>query len=37
MRSAALDPILPKDGKHLARWRLLVNISPEGLEAVPAA
>jgi predicted transcriptional regulator of viral defense system len=34
---AALDPILPKDGKHLARWRLLLNISPEELEAVRAA
>jgi predicted transcriptional regulator of viral defense system len=29
-----LDPILPKEGPHIARWRLQVNISPEELEGV---
>jgi predicted transcriptional regulator of viral defense system len=29
-----LDPILPKEGPHVARWRLQVNISPEELEGV---
>ena len=32
-----LDPILPKEGKHSAQWRLQLNISPEELEAVRAA
>lgn len=25
----SLDPLLPKRGRHLAKWRLLVNVSPE--------
>jgi predicted transcriptional regulator of viral defense system len=29
-----LDPILPREGPHVARWRLQVNISPEELEGV---
>jgi predicted transcriptional regulator of viral defense system len=29
-----LDPLLPREGPHLARWRLQVNISPEELEGV---
>jgi predicted transcriptional regulator of viral defense system len=29
-----LDPVLPKEGPHIARWRLQVNISPEELEGV---
>lgn len=29
-----LDPILPREGPYLARWRLHVNISPEELRAV---
>jgi predicted transcriptional regulator of viral defense system len=29
-----LDPILPKVGPHLKRWRLQLNISPEELETV---
>jgi predicted transcriptional regulator of viral defense system len=33
----SLDPILPREGPHLARWRLQVNISPEELEAVRTA
>lgn len=33
---APLDPILPREGSHVARWRLQVNISPEELEAVRA-
>ena len=32
-----LDPILPKEGRHSARWRLQLNISPDELEAVRAA
>jgi predicted transcriptional regulator of viral defense system len=31
-----LDPILPREGPHAARWRLQVNISPEELEGVRA-
>jgi predicted transcriptional regulator of viral defense system len=29
-----LDPILPREGRHLARWRLQLNISSEELEGV---
>jgi len=29
-----LDPILPREGPHVARWRLQVNILPEELRAV---
>jgi predicted transcriptional regulator of viral defense system len=32
-----LDPILPREGPHVARWRLHVNISPEELEAIRTA
>jgi predicted transcriptional regulator of viral defense system len=32
----SLDPILPREGPHVARWRLQVNISPEELEGVRA-
>jgi predicted transcriptional regulator of viral defense system len=32
-----LDPILPKEGRHSARWRLRLNISTDELEAVRAA
>ena len=32
-----LDPVLPKEGKHLRRWRLQVNISRDELEAVGTA
>jgi predicted transcriptional regulator of viral defense system len=28
-----LDPILPRVGPHLARWRVQVNVSPEELKA----
>jgi predicted transcriptional regulator of viral defense system len=31
-----LDPILPREGPHVARWRLQVNISPEELEGARA-
>jgi predicted transcriptional regulator of viral defense system len=31
-----LDPILPREGTRVARWRLQVNISPEELEGVRA-
>jgi predicted transcriptional regulator of viral defense system len=24
-----LDPLLPREGPHVAKWRLQVNISPE--------
>jgi predicted transcriptional regulator of viral defense system len=33
---APLDPILPREGSHVASWRLQVNIPPEELEAVRA-
>ena len=29
-----LDPVLPREGPHVARWRLQLNISPEELEGV---
>ncbi len=29
-----LDPILPREGPHLAKWRLQINVSPEELKAV---
>jgi predicted transcriptional regulator of viral defense system len=29
-----LDPVLPREGPHVARWRLQLNISPEELEEV---
>jgi predicted transcriptional regulator of viral defense system len=28
-----LDPLLPREGPHVAKWRLQVNISPEELQA----
>ncbi len=31
-----LDPILPREGRHIARWRLQINISGEELEGVRA-
>jgi predicted transcriptional regulator of viral defense system len=31
---ALLDPLLPPDGKFLARWRLRLNVSPEEVDAV---
>jgi predicted transcriptional regulator of viral defense system len=30
----SLDPLLPKEGPHLARWRLQVNVPPEELKGV---
>ena len=29
-----LDPVLPNEGRHLSRWRLQLNVSPEELRAV---
>jgi predicted transcriptional regulator of viral defense system len=29
-----LDPLLPPEGKFLARWRLRLNVSPEEIRAV---
>jgi predicted transcriptional regulator of viral defense system len=29
-----LDPILPREGPHLAKWRLQINVSPEELQAL---
>ena len=29
-----LDPVLPPEGKFLARWRLRLNVSPEEIHAV---
>ena len=31
---AVLDPMLPDEGKFLARWRLRLNVEPEEIEAV---
>ncbi len=31
-----LDPTLPKEGAHLARWRLQLNIAPQELETIAA-
>ena len=31
---APLDPILPREGPHVANWRLQVNIPPEELKGV---
>lgn len=31
-----LDPLLPPEGKFLARWRLRLNVSPEEIQAVVA-
>ncbi len=32
-----LDPVLPREGKYLRRWRLRLNVSPEELRTVAAA
>jgi predicted transcriptional regulator of viral defense system len=29
-----LDPLLPREGRHLSSWRLRLNISPEELDAI---
>lgn len=29
-----LDPTLPAEGRHLARWRIRVNVSPEEIETL---
>jgi predicted transcriptional regulator of viral defense system len=29
-----LDPVLPKEGPHLRRWRLQLNITPQELETI---
>jgi predicted transcriptional regulator of viral defense system len=29
-----LDPVLPTEGRFLARWRLRLNVSPEQIQAV---
>jgi len=29
-----LDPLLPREGKFMARWRLRLNVSPEEIQAV---
>ena len=34
---APLDPMLPGEGTHLRRWRLLLNITPDELESVRAS
>ena len=34
---APLDPLLPKEGTHLRRWRLQLNITPQELESVRAS
>ena len=30
----SLDPVLPKEGSHLRRWRLQLNITPQELETI---
>jgi predicted transcriptional regulator of viral defense system len=37
MTYSILDPVMPIDGKFLARWRLQLNVSPEEIEAVVRA
>jgi predicted transcriptional regulator of viral defense system len=32
-----LDPVLPAEGRFLARWRLRLNVSPEEIQAVVGA
>ena len=34
MTYSILDPVMPAEGKFLARWRLRLNVSPEEIEAV---
>ena len=34
---APLDPILPREGRHLRRWRLQLNITPQELESIRAS
>lgn len=34
MTYSILDPVLPDEGKFLARWHLKLNVSPEEIEAV---
>ena len=29
-----LDPVLPKEGPHLRRWRLQLNITPQEFETI---
>ena len=29
-----LDPLLPNEGKHITRWKLRLNVTPEEIEAV---
>ena len=33
---APLDPMLPREGPHLRRWRLHLNITPQELESIRA-
>ena len=33
---ARLDPALPMEGPHVARWRLQLNITPQELQAIRA-
>lgn len=32
-----LDPLLPKEGSHLRRWRIQLNVTPQELQAVRSA
>ena len=34
---AILDPLLPAEGKHMARWRLRLNVDPGEIEAIVRA
>lgn len=31
---APLDPLLPANGRHIARWRLQLNVEPETLQSI---
>lgn len=33
----ALDPVLPREGRYLRRWRLCLNVSPDEIRAVGRA
>lgn len=34
MTYSLLDPVMPEEGPHLAKWRLRLNVAPEELEAI---
>lgn len=34
---SVLDPVMPKEGPYVSKWRLRLNVSPEELEAIRSA